>query len=99
MGASIVGADSGSESLELPRTGPAGWKIYTARVSKFLLMGTQIRGSYFDLRWKPTAEKNLFGQERLLGSNAARPTALKSQSGQRDQPFWRCGFCRAEIVT
>jgi hypothetical protein len=39
-----------AESFKLARTGPPGWKIYTARGSKFVLYHGNFGRSYFDLR-------------------------------------------------
>ena len=46
-----AGRFSVAESLKLPRTGPPGWKIYTARGSKFGLYLTNFAWPYFDLRF------------------------------------------------
>jgi hypothetical protein len=59
-GASLLQSDvpgdllrfSQAESLKLPRTGPPGWKIYTARGSKFLLYRRNFGRYYFDLRFQ-----------------------------------------------
>ena len=55
-----------TESLKLVRTGPPGWKIYTARGSKFLLNGDADNRSLFRSAVETGSQKNLLGQEHLL---------------------------------